>query len=149
MSDSRIDYQPLHTEALDSLSYHLTNPPDTPGQEKSSTPRDRVDNDFDDEDYEEDSIHATEIQELVSSSNRESIDDHVRRPQELLGQDDAGEDGQGFHAKSAAAAADWAIRMQAFFCAAMLGVSTHFTLHMTGPLKDVLKEVTYWLRAKA
>ncbi|KAG0314175.1 hypothetical protein BGZ99_008306 [Dissophora globulifera] len=130
MSDSRIDYQPLYTEAIDSPSYHrLSHPPDTPGHHHS-TGQPRVD---DDNDYDDDGIHATENQELVDPSQRE-FTDHLRRQQE---HDDNG-NGELDGAK---AAAEWGIQLQAFFCAALLGVSTHYTLHMAGPLKDVLKEV--------
>jgi len=87
------------------------------------------------EEEEEQSRHGnSEEQELVSPSERRDFIDHQRLPLE----NDNGDD-ERLTPKDEAAA--WAIRMQAFFCAALLGVSSHFTLHMTGPLKDVLKEV--------
>ncbi|KAI1314343.1 hypothetical protein EDD11_002284 [Mortierella claussenii] len=137
MSNSRgSDYQPLHTDVLDSPAYHrLENPPDTPNQYISPSSR----RDHDDDDEEEEGLHASESQELVGSFER-NFGDHLR-PQQLGRHDEQELDGH--HEKpsnSKVAAAEWAIRIQAFFCAAMLGVSTHYTLHMTGPLKDVLKE---------
>ncbi|KAF9115980.1 hypothetical protein BGX27_005417 [Mortierella sp. AM989] len=127
MSDSRIDYQPLHTEALDSPScQRFANPHNTP--EAYPSQRDDID--------EGDEVnHASESQELVSPSER-NIADHFRREQ--LCQEGGDEDDEG--PNSAEATASWMIKMQAFFCASLLGVSTHFTLHLAGPLKDVLKE---------
>ncbi|KAF9348802.1 hypothetical protein BGX26_012813 [Mortierella sp. AD094] len=124
MSDSRIDYQPLHTEAVDSPTYQrVIDPPDTPGTYSSH--RDDADADDDNE-----GIHASEAQELVNPSERYTAD-HFRRQHE---------DSTDGGSNSAEATASWMTRMQAFFCAALLGISTHFTLHATGPLKDVLKE---------
>ncbi|KAF9930326.1 hypothetical protein BGZ67_005878 [Mortierella alpina] len=115
MSNGRIDYQPLKSEAQESPCYHRS-------------PDRRLSEDDDGQDY-----HTSEIQELVSPSEREFIDHHQR-----LQRQDASNDTQDSH--SLDEAAQKAIRMQAFFCAAMLGISSHYTMHMTGPLKDVLKE---------
>lgn len=92
------------------------------------------DDDIEEEDGEQSRHGNSEEQELVRPSERRDFIDHQRLPQE----NDNGED-ERLSPKDEAAA--WAIRMQAFFCAALLGVSSHFTLHMTSPLKDVLKEV--------
>ncbi|KAF9288379.1 hypothetical protein BGZ68_000340, partial [Mortierella alpina] len=115
MSNGRIDYQPLKSEARDSPAYNRS-------------PDRRLSEDDDGQDY-----HTSEIQELVSPSEREFIDHHQR-----LQRQDASSDSQDN--QNLDEAAQKAIRMQAFFCAAMLGISTHYTMHMTGPLKDVLKE---------
>ncbi|KAF9575295.1 hypothetical protein EC968_003647 [Mortierella alpina] len=115
MSNGRIDYLPLKSEAQDSPSYHRS-------------PDRRLSEDDDGQDY-----HASESQELVSPSEREFIDHHQR-----LQRQDASSDSQDNQALDEAA--QKAIRVQAFFCAAMLGISSHYTMHMTGPLKDVLKE---------
>ncbi|CAO3574346.1 unnamed protein product [Mortierella alpina] len=110
MSNARIDYQPLKSEAQHSPSYHRS-------------PDHRLSEDYDN----------SEIQELVSPSEREFIDHHQRL--QRLDASSGSQDNQ-IHDE----AAQKAIRMQAFFCAAMLGISSHYTMHMTGPLKDVLKE---------
>ncbi|KAG0203787.1 hypothetical protein BGX28_004067 [Mortierella sp. GBA30] len=112
MSDSRrIDYQPLKSEARDTRSHRQSD-----------------DEDEDGEDYHD----TSEAQELVNPSERQFIDHHQRLQQN--------DDGNDEIYNSRETAAQRAIRIQAFFCAAMLGISSHFTLHMTGPLKDVLKE---------
>ncbi|KAF9172998.1 hypothetical protein BGX21_003955 [Mortierella sp. AD011] len=121
MSDSRIDYQPLHAEAVDSPTYQrFAEPPDTLGTYFSH--RDDADDD--------EGTHASEVQGLVSPSERD-IANHFRR---LHG------DSTDERLNSTEATSSWTIKIQAFFCAALLGISSHFTLHMTGPLKDVLKE---------
>lgn len=113
MSDSRVDYQPLRSD-----------PPDTPGRQSFSR-RDHGDED------EDDGTYANETQELVSHQERDVME-FLSQQQEQDQQDK--DDGAG-------AGTETAIRLQAFFCAALLGVSTHYTRHITGPLKDVLKEV--------
>lgn len=132
MSDSRIDYQPLSTRGQDlpALS-HSSN--DEAKREHNSHSHD------DDDEYE--AIHATESQGLVStSSDRDFIEHH--RQQRLLEGEENEDTGSGLASKKdpKVAAAEWAVKVQAFSCAALLGISTHFTIHMTGPLKDVLKE---------
>ncbi|KAG0254997.1 hypothetical protein BG011_005396 [Mortierella polycephala] len=129
MSDSRVDYQPLRSEVLDSPSSDVQRERSLDLDNTYSTRHTKeVDGD-------EDGIHADECQELVSPSERTFVDFQQR--QQLRDQEDQ-DDGDDYNPKKAAA--EWAIRLQAFFCAALLGVSSHFTLHMTGPLKDVLKE---------
>ncbi|KAF9439310.1 hypothetical protein BGZ76_003840 [Entomortierella beljakovae] len=128
MSDNRVIYQPLHTEALDSPTYqHSANPPDDPGA--YSFHSGGADEDDDDE-----RNNASEVQELVKPSERDASDEYHRQ-HPFSGNHDG-------EVKSLAAEAttSWMIKIQAFFCAALLGVSSHFTSHMTGPLKDVLKE---------
>ncbi|KAF9150974.1 hypothetical protein BG015_007212 [Linnemannia schmuckeri] len=131
MSDSRIDYQPLSTRGQDS--------PVLTRNSNDETKREHNHGHHDDD--EDDAIHATESQGLVSSlSNRDFVEYH--RQQRLL-EDEENEDigsGQGSKKDPKVAAAEWAVKVQAFSCAALLGISTHFTNHMTGPLKDVLKE---------
>ncbi|KAF9420701.1 hypothetical protein BGZ94_009056 [Podila epigama] len=123
MSDSRPDYQPLQPASHELISHN---------QHSTRHSRTHSDNSLHDtnhdQDYDTDKIHISEIQALVNQEGEPSTFS------------------QTFHAvdettsKEATDAAEWAIRLQAFFCAAMLGVSTHFTMHLTGPLKDVLKE---------
>ncbi|KAF9541745.1 hypothetical protein EC957_002703 [Mortierella hygrophila] len=132
MSDSRIDYQLLSTTGQDSpaLSHSSNN---EAKREHNSHGHD------DDDEY--DAIHATESQGLVStSSDRDFVEHH--RQQRLLEDEENEDTGSGLTSKKdpKVAAAEWAVKVQAFSCAALLGVSTHFTVHMTGPLKDVLKE---------
>lgn len=125
MSDSRIDYQPLQTEALDSPTHHrFAGLPDTPGRQSFSS-RDRGDEE------EDDGIHADETQELVARQGRDAVE-QFNQQQGQTQEDKDGEAGAGM---------GMGIRVQAFFCAALLGVSTHYTRHITGPLKDVLIEV--------
>ncbi|KAG0281974.1 hypothetical protein BGZ96_000964 [Linnemannia gamsii] len=128
MSDTRIDYQPLSTRGQDppALSRHSN---DVAKSEHSQ-------GHHDDDEY--DAIHATESQGLVSaSSDRDFVEHH--RQQRLL-EDEENEDTVSAMKDPKVAAAEWAVKVQAFSCAALLGISTHFTNHMTGPLKDVLKE---------
>lgn len=130
MSDSRIDYQPLNTRGQDSsaLSRHSND----------VAKSEHIQSHHDDDEY--DAIHATESQGLVStSSDRDFVEHH--RQQRLL-EDEENEDNGSAMKDPKAAAAEWAVKVQAFSCAALLGISTHFTNHMTGPLKDVLKEVS-------
>ncbi|KAG0005341.1 hypothetical protein BGZ65_011391 [Modicella reniformis] len=122
MSDSRIDYQSIHTEEPDSPTYHrFAIPPDTPGHKYPSRNQ-AVD--------EDDGGHATETQRLLHE--RDSVDIHAREPDHDY-EDDHDEAGATMEANRSD-------KIQAFFCVALLGVSTNFTKHMTGPLKDVLKE---------
>ncbi|KAF9184875.1 hypothetical protein BGZ50_003412 [Haplosporangium sp. Z 11] len=129
MSDSRVDYQPLRSELLDSPSSNVQRERSLDFDNTYSTRHTK------EVDEDEDGIHANENQELVSPSERTFVGFQQR--QQLRGQEDQ-DDEDDYNPKKAAA--EWAIRLQAFFCAALLGVSSHFTLHMTGPLKDVLKE---------
>ncbi|KAG0054122.1 hypothetical protein BGZ83_011909 [Gryganskiella cystojenkinii] len=152
MSRSRVDYQPLESSLQDTPPYSRHSGDHSNGQESSleELPRDQNihkeysgkephhDDQYVDDEEEEHSHRDgdSEAQELVrpSERGRDFIDHH--RPS--LGTDNGDEEEEKLSSKDAAAA--WAIRMQAFFCAALLGISSHFTLHMTGPLKDVLKE---------
>ncbi|KAF9907279.1 hypothetical protein EC991_011180 [Linnemannia zychae] len=131
MSDSRIDYQPLSTRGgQDSpvLSRHSNDGPKLEHTNSSNH----------EEDEDEYGIHATESQGLVSPSSSSFADrDFVQHQRQ---QQEGEEEGQVSKKDAKAAAAEWAVKVQAFLCAALLGVSTHFTSHMTGPLKDVLKE---------
>ncbi|KAG9064131.1 hypothetical protein KI688_003317 [Linnemannia hyalina] len=134
MSDSRIDYLPLSTAGQDS--------PTLSRSSNDEAKREHNSHDHDDDD-EYDAIHATESQGLVStSSDRDFIEHH--RQQRLLEDEENEDTGSGLTSSKdpKVAAAEWAVKVQAFSCAALLGVSTHFTIHMTGPLKDVLKEVS-------
>ncbi|KAF8982549.1 hypothetical protein BGZ46_001079 [Entomortierella lignicola] len=125
MADSRIEYQPLRTETVDSPTHtRPVNPPDT----LEPYPPHRDDNDDDE------GIYTSEIQGLVSPSERDTTDGFHQQHLNLDTED------PDERSNSLEATSSLVIRMQAFFCAALLGVSTHFTLHMTGPLKDVLKE---------
>ncbi|KAF9202508.1 hypothetical protein BGZ49_007335 [Haplosporangium sp. Z 27] len=125
MADSRIEYQPLRTETVDSPTHtRPVNPPDTP----EPYPPHRDDNDDDE------GIYTSEIQGLVSPSERDTTDGFHQQHLNLDTED------PDERSNSPEATSSLVIRMQAFFCAALLGISTHFTLHMTGPLKDVLKE---------
>jgi hypothetical protein len=93
------------------------------------------------EDEDEYGLHATESQGLVAYSADRNFVQHQRH---LLQQEEE-EQEQVSKKDAKAAAAEWAVKVQAFLCAAMLGVSTHFTSHMTAPLKDVLKEVSSFI----
>ncbi|ORZ18327.1 major facilitator superfamily domain-containing protein [Lobosporangium transversale] len=136
MSENRgIDYQPLHSEVLDSPAYRLGNPPHTPGADQSPFGGQGGPDGEDDEERE--GTHASEIQELVRPSERE-FDEHLRQQQ--IFRIDSQDHDRSNEKSNEEDTEDWTIRIQAFFCAVVLGVSTHFTLRITGPLKDVLKE---------
>lgn len=133
MPDSRIDYQPLTTRGQDSPALSHNSNDLAKGEHSHGH--------HDDDEY--DAIHATESQGLVSmSSDRDFVEHH--RQQRLLEDEENNNIGSGLAAKQdpKAVAAEWGVKVQAFSCAALLGISTHFTNHMTGPLKDVLKEVS-------
>ncbi|KAG0341850.1 hypothetical protein BG004_005873, partial [Podila humilis] len=134
MSDNYTDYLPLQPSAR----RHS----DDSTRATSLSPSSSDDTIHSYEDHDDDPIASEEQQALVGPQNTQDV---------LLSNPFS----QTYHAppleaesgdvrtrsnKDAAKAAEWAIMMQAFFCAAMLGVSTHFTMHLTGPLKDVLKE---------
>ncbi|KAF9932860.1 hypothetical protein FBU30_007191 [Linnemannia zychae] len=132
MSDNRIDYQPVSTRGQDSPIHSRFN------NEETKVEHNTLEN-HDDDEY-DDGIHATESQGLVSASlNRDFIEYHHQQnlqEEELENKETTQTSVMAQKAK----AAEWAVKIQAFSCAALLGISTHFTLHITGPLKDVLKE---------
>ncbi|KAF9585487.1 hypothetical protein BGW38_002177, partial [Lunasporangiospora selenospora] len=118
MASGHNDYQPLRNEGLDS-------PTDI---------RTGHFNDHEDEDDQHEDHNISEAQELVGPQEREEATDTFhRRILELEGEGEKS-------SQTAAEAAEWSMRIRMFLYAAMLGVSTHFTLHLTSPLKDVLKE---------
>ncbi|KAF9305177.1 hypothetical protein BGZ74_011105 [Mortierella antarctica] len=124
MSDSRLDYQPLQPLATARHSQDNVN-----NSHSHNHNHNRTDSD-DSVDRHDEEQHISEVQALVSPTQE----------QEPFPFSQTYHGSEGNQNKDSVKAAEWAIRMQAFFCAAMLGVSTHFTMHITGPLKDVLKE---------
>ncbi|KAG0375182.1 hypothetical protein BGX24_009434 [Mortierella sp. AD032] len=139
MSDSRIDYQPLSTRGVDSpvVSRNNNDNNNNNNNDEPKLEHQSNSNNHNEDDEDEFDIHATESQGLVSSfsSDRDFVE-HQRQ----LQQEEEEEQGQVSKKDAKAAAAEWAVKVQAFSCACLLGISTHFTGHMTGPLKDVLKE---------
>ncbi|KAF9336415.1 hypothetical protein BG006_008822 [Podila minutissima] len=124
MSDSRLDYQPLQPIATTRHSQDNVN-----NSHSHNHNHNRTDSD-DSVDRHDEEQHISEVQALVSPTQE----------QESFTFSQTYHGSESNQNKDSVKAAEWAIRMQAFFCAAMLGVSTHFTMHITGPLKDVLKE---------
>lgn len=126
MTDSRLDYQPLQPLASARHTPDNVNHADAHNQNHNRT------NSDDSIDRHDEDQHISEVQALVSPTHE----------QEQFPFSQTYHGPESTQNKDSIRAAEWAIRMQAFFCAAMLGVSTHFTMHLTGPLKDVLKEVS-------
>ncbi|KAF9020589.1 hypothetical protein BGZ52_002437, partial [Haplosporangium bisporale] len=126
MTDSRLDYQPLQPLASARHSPDNVNHADAHNQNHNHN---RTNSDDSIDRHDEDQ-HISEVQALVSPTHE----------QEQFPFSQTYHGPESTQNKDSIKAAEWAIKMQAFFCAAMLGVSTHFTMHLTGPLKDVLKE---------
>lgn len=132
MSDSRLDYQPLQPLASARHSQDNVNHAHNHNHDHNRNyNRANSDDSIDRTDHHDEDHHISEAQALVSPTQE----------QEPFPFSQTYQGPESTQNKDSVKAAEWAIRMQAFFCAAMLGVSTHFTMHLTGPLKDVLKEV--------